>query len=104
MELKTKKHYIAYLDILGYKDVLKNNPQEADVFLNKILDAVEKMKKSISYYRDVAKQFFGVEGGLKLRVFSDNILLCLPVKQGKEELKRGIVFLLSVALIQRGLA
>lgn len=102
MVRKTTKHYIAYLDILGYKDFLKNKPEQAEQYLQTILDAVEKIKHFASNFQ-YFKDEFQIDADLKLKVFSDNILLCLSVNQGDDEIRRAIVFLLSVASIQRGL-
>ncbi len=100
---KTTVHYIAYMDILGYKNYLKTNPEKTEQYLNTILDAVDRVKGNISSFKTVAAEKFQIKGELKLKVFSDNILLCLPVKRGNDEVRRAIAFLLSVALIQRGL-
>ena len=102
MVRKTTKHYIAYLDILGYKDFLKNKPEQSEQYLQTILDAVEKVKHNVSAFQNTTNMFH-INGELKLKIFSDNIVLCLPVGEGSDEVRRAIVFLLEVASIQRGL-
>lgn len=99
---KTTKHYIAYIDILGYKDFLKNKPEESEQYLQTILDAVKRVKGNVSSFQNAANMF-QIDGDLKLKIFSDNIMLCLSVGNDEEEIQRAIVFLLEVASIQRGL-
>ena len=100
---KTQKYYIAYMDILGYKEYLKNNPDKAQEYLNTILDAVERAKISVSNFESKTMPMYQMDGGLRLKIFSDNILLCMPVGNGKDEICRAIVFLIAVASIQRGM-
>ena len=103
MVRETTKHYIAYMDILGYKDFLKSKHKKPEQYLQTILDAVERVKGNVSAFQNTANMFH-IDGDLKLKIFSDNILLCLSVENGDEEIQRAIVFLLEVASIQRGLA
>ena len=91
------------MDILGYKDYLKNHPDESEKYLATILNAIEHVKGSVSSFQNVVTDMFKIESGIKIKIFSDNILLCLPVKQSRDEIRRAIVFLLLVASIQRGL-
>lgn len=100
---RTQKHYIAYMDILGYKDYLKSAPDKSQEYLNTILDAIKKVKQSVSIFENRTMPMFRIDGGLRYKVFSDNILLCMPVGEGKDEIRRAIVFLIIVASIQRGL-
>lgn len=98
----THKYYIAYIDILGYKDYLKNRPEDSERYLHTILDAVENTKDGIQRFRK-AKRAFHIQGEIQIRIFSDNILVCLPVQSGKNEIRRAILFLITVASIQTAL-
>ena len=100
---KTQKYYIASMDILGYKDYLKNNPSKSQEYLDTILNAIEKVKVSVSNFENETMSMFQMDGGLRLKIFSDNILLCMPVGDGKDEIRRAIVFLIAVASVQRGM-
>ena len=91
------------MDILGYKDYLKKYPNKSQEYLNTILDAIEKAKQSVSIFENETMPMFGIEGGLRFKIFSDNILLCMPVGDGADEIRRAIVFLIAAASIQRGL-
>lgn len=103
---KLKKQYIAYIDILGYKDFFEKHPEEAYEFFNSIKNAVEEVKKII---RDIAiKKYDGIQIGvytlkldIKMKMFSDNILLLMDVQGGETEYARAISFILTVANIQR---
>ena len=103
MVRKPTKHYIAYMDILGYKEYLQNHPENASEYLDTILNAVKRVKQSSVSFTKTANDFFLVNGEIKLKVFSDNIFLCLPVTEDAAEIRRAIAFIIQVASIQRGL-
>ena len=103
MVMQTQDYYIAYMDILGYKDYLKQNPESTEKYLHTILDAVEKVKGSVSFFKSSAVSKFKIDCELKLKIFSDNILLCMQIGEREDEIRRAILFTLSVAAIQRGL-
>lgn len=98
----TRKYYIAYMDILGYKEYLKNRPEDSERYLHTILDAIENTKGSIQRFRK-AKKVFHVQGEIQIKVFSDNIVVCLPVQSERNEIRKAILFLITVASIQTAL-
>ena len=100
---ETTKHYIAYMDILGYKEYLQKHPDDAPKYLETILDAVEKVKQCAGAFTKTASDYFLVDGKIKLKIFSDNIFICLPVTEDPAEIRRVIAFIIQVASIQRGL-
>lgn len=46
MEKRTKKHYVAYMDILGYKDSLKNKPEASELYLETILKCIKRVTEA----------------------------------------------------------
>ena len=72
-----KKYYIAYFDLLGYKQFFKSYPDKTGDFLNIIHKAIQNTK---DYVQRVNSSVVAGEWGqlaIQAKVFSDNILLCL---------------------------
>ena len=44
-QCELKEYYIAYLDLLGYKDFFKENPDSVSEFFNDIKSAIAEAKK-----------------------------------------------------------
>ena len=101
--METKKHYIAYMDILGYSAYIAENPDKANEYLQTIANAIEKVKRNVAGLSLVGKNGFNADVDIKCKTFSDNILLCMEATDNPDEIRRVIVFLISVASIQRGL-
>ena len=101
--METKKHYIAYMDILGYSDYIEKNPDKTNDFLQTVAEAIDKIKKNVSYISNIGKTGFKSNVEIKCKTFSDNILLCMEVSDDPNEISRIIPFLISAATIQKGL-
>lgn len=98
-----KEHYIAYMDVLGYKAFFDEHPDEISNFHSRIDTAV---KRTIAHIETINKSpLLGGVGNItvKTKVFSDNILLCMETSNNENELWRALAFLQVVADIQRGL-
>lgn len=96
-----KKYYIAYFDLLGYKAFLKSHSDKAESFLTDINNAIQNTKK---YIQGIALSFLGgnlTQMSIKVKIFSDNILLCLETGTTQMEYPRFLAFLMIVADIQR---
>ena len=101
--METKKHYIAYMDILGYSDYIEKNPNKANDFLQVVVEAVDNVKRNVLYTSQIGKSGFKADVEIKCKTFSDNILLCMETSDDSNEISRIIPFLISVASIQKGL-
>lgn len=96
-----KEYYIAYFDLLGYKDFFQNHSDEVENFLQVIHEAVFHTNE---YIQSVNTSPVGAELGklsIRIKVFSDNILLCLETTATSIEYPRFLAFLTIVADIQR---
>ena len=96
-----KKYYIAYFDLLGYKSFFETHPDEVELFLKGIHEAIQNSKE---YIQEVNSS--SIVGGLgkisiRTKVFSDNILLCLETGTTPLEYPRFLTFMAIVADIQR---
>ncbi len=97
-----KEYYIAYFDLLGYKEYLKNNPDKVGEFLNIIHYGIQSTTNYIdsTNKNPIASLFANMN--IKVKIFSDNVLMCMEVGSNKNEKTRLLAFMSAVAEIQRG--
>ena len=96
-----KEYYIAYFDLLGYKNFFQNYPDKVGDFLQVIHEAIFNTKY---YIREINSSPVGVDFGklfIQTKVFSDNVLLCLETTTEPVEYPRFLAFLAIIAEIQR---
>ena len=96
-----KEYYIAYFDLLGYKEFFKTHPDKVGDFLQVIHEAVSN---TIDYIQEVNSSRIEAEIAnlfIRKKVFSDNILLCLETTTTEIEYPRFLTFLAIIADIQR---
>lgn len=98
---KIKEYYIAYFDLLGYKEFFRNHPNEVETFLQDIYKAISH---TMDYIQQVNSSPVAADIGklsIRTKTFSDNILLCLETTSTEVEYPRFLAFLAVVADIQR---
>lgn len=107
-----KEYYIAYFDILGYRQFFKDCPEMVESLLNEIHNAIINIKKTLSVPKNV--DFFnltGVNFDFKVKVFSDNVIICLEIDGNNNfpytnvncsEKLKALIFLDFISTIQRG--
>lgn len=96
-----REYYIAYFDILGYKDFFSSNPERASEFLAVIHNAIQQASGFLTDINNspIASTFGKID--IKVKIFSDNFLLCLEVTENAVESIRILTLLKCVADIQR---
>lgn len=97
-----KEYYIAYFDLLGYRQFFQEQPEQAENLLNEIHTAIENAKKNLeaSSKVDFLKDNLNINWGIK--IFSDNILVCLECGEDKQiEKNRALFFIENISEIQR---
>ena len=95
-----KEYYIAYFDILGYKDFFQHHADRASEFLALIHDAIEKTNEFI---QDKLNQWEPLTNiNIKIKVFSDNVLMCMEVGDKQNEVLRAFGFIYAVVEVQKG--
>lgn len=96
-----EKYYIAYVDILGYKDFFCRYPDQVPCFLKSINDAIQGAKKHVDCgnHSQIMKSY--ADMNVVVKIFSDNILLCLKTSNSQLEIIRLLTFLAIVAEMQR---
>lgn len=95
-----KEYYIAYFDLLGYKNFFEANPEKVEDFLNIIYDAIQNTKK---YIRGINSSYIAGEFAqvsIQTKIFSDNFSLCLERGFSSIEYVRFLTFIAIVADIQ----
>ena len=96
-----KSYYIAYFDILGYKEFFQDNPDKVSSFLDMIHGGIQGTKSKISDINNSVLAASIASMNIEVRVFSDNVLLCLEELDVKHERVRLLSFMMMVAEIQR---
>lgn len=99
-----KEYYIGYFDILGYRQFFIDQPEKAEVFLTEIHNAIANTKRHLFSMdnNNFLKNILKVDVDIKIKIFSDNILLCLERCNDTEyEKSRALLFLVAISEIQR---
>lgn len=96
-----EKYYIAYVDLLGYKNFFEKHADQVSDFLKTIQFAIEKAKGYVvkANLSPIMNTYADMD--IKVKIFSDNILLCLKTGNKQIEIIRLLTFLSLVADIQR---
>lgn len=98
-----KDYYIAYMDLLGYKQFFVENPDKAQEFLSYIHDAIQKTKEHlcITKISPILSAYANMD--IKIKVFSDNILICVSCEEhDPADQLRLLCFVKLISEIQRG--
>jgi|GEM_PF-4486438 len=92
-----KKHYVAYIDILGYKKFFDAHPDKVEI----LLDAMSNGYQNIVHGINIMNSFFFVDKKIELRCFSDNLVVFCEVPD-KSGFKQTLMLLVeAVKQIQR---
>ena len=71
-----KEYYIAYFDILGYRQFFMDAPEQAENLLANIHNAITNAKNIIgNSSKEYFKDYINIE--FKVKIFSDNIFVCI---------------------------
>lgn len=85
-------YYIAYFDILGYRGLFSGNERQNCEIIENIITAFNKISNSINQ-NNSSPILQAVDLKIEKRMFSDNIVFCLPVENGAFEVFRIMAFL-----------
>ena len=101
---KIEEYYIAYVDLLGYKDFFEKHADRVLYFLKTLEHAIANAKDYVSKINFSNIMLAHADMDIKYKIFSDNILLCLRTGNKQIEIIRLLTFLSLVADIQRSFA
>ena len=96
-----REYYIAYFDILGYKDFFINGGHNANLLLCAINQIVSQARQYYTTIQESALCGQFLQFDLQIKSFSDNFLFCIEVSESLNELNRLAFFLSIIADIQR---
>lgn len=105
-----KEYYIAYFDILGYRQFFKEYPDKVENLLNEIHNAMLNTKKTLNVPNNAVFNLMGVNVDFKVKIFSDNIIVCLErgennylecTEDNRAERVRVLMFFDLISTIQR---
>jgi hypothetical protein len=83
---------VAFVDILGYKDLINDSPENSQETLNKIHNALHQSHSSIDPKRYLIKPL-GKKDRYALRAFTDNVVIGYPIGgRGDAEVELGSIF------------
>lgn len=100
--LEEKEYYIAYFDILGYKDFFTHESKEQiHKIVTMIYDGISGIKSYLNRFGDfnIVPMIENIE--VKFIGFSDNFTFAMKVGEGQNEIYRLLAFLSIIADIQR---
>lgn len=100
--LEEKKYYIAYFDILGYKDFFAHSSKkQIHDMVSMIYDGISGIKNYLNRFSNFS--FMSIIENIEIKFigFSDNFTFAMQVEEGQHEIYRLLVFLSIIADIQR---
>lgn len=96
------EYYIAYFDILAYKGFFEKTPKNEQQFLKAIHEVIYKVKGMLKTINGSELVDSVAKLEIKIKIFSDNFLLCTNVGTDvKKEKIRLLAFIYVVSEIQR---
>lgn len=96
-----REYYIAYVDILGYKEFFKSHKDDIPNLLERVNKAIADTKDGIETFNSLVPSGITMETMILSKMFSDNILLCIEASGFPLEQARILLLLQTVANIQR---
>lgn len=99
-----KEYYIAYFDILGYREYFDKHSDKVENFLEEIHNAITNVKTNLSKIGEVAflKDVLKIDINFKIKIFSDNIIICLECYENSYmERLRALFFIEIISEVQR---
>lgn len=94
------EYFIAYMDLLGYKSFFQESPEKVPEFLADIHAAIQDTQDYINNL-NLSTILSTLNTEFKVRVFSDNILICLEAVNDVQDQLRLMVLVKLVGDIQR---
>ena len=99
--MEFSEYYVAYFDVLGYKDAFKKSEDISAKLIESIESSIGMMKDIVSIHNTTFGESTEKVPEIEYKVFSDNVLICY--KEMKDDLSALslVSFLRLVATIQR---
>lgn len=99
--MEFSEYYVAYFDVLGYKEAFKKSEDISEKLIESIESSIDLMKKIVSIINAPSDRLMDEKPEIEYKIFSDNILICY--KEQKNIISEYFLasFLRLVAFIQR---
>lgn len=99
--MEFSEYYVAYFDVLGYKEAFKKSEDISAKMIESIESSIDTMKDVVSIVNTPIDNLTEETPKIKYKIFSDNVLICC--KESKDTLSTLslVSFLRLVATIQR---
>ena len=93
-----KECYVAYIDILGYKQFFDNHPDKIDLLLDAISNGYQNILRGLNF---VNHFYYNIDKIIELRCFSDNLLVYCEAPESNNFKPTLLVLMEVVKEIQR---
>lgn len=99
--MEFSEYYVAYFDVLGYKEAFKKSEEVSAKLVESIERSIGLMKQIVSIVNAPSDESIVEKSEIEYKIFSDNILICC--KENKNIISEYFLesFLRLVAIIQR---
>ena len=101
--MEFSEYYVAYFDVLGYKDAFKKSADISVKLIKSIESSIDLIKNILLIFNTLSSELAEKMPKIESKIFSDNILICY--KEKKEPLSELVlvIFLRLITIIQREL-
>ena len=96
-----KRYYIAYVDMLGYKDFFQKHAEQIPQLLNSICSVISDTKDYIAKANQSQILHSYADMNIFMKMYSDNVLLCMEIGETQFEIVKLLTFLSIVADVQK---
>ena len=95
------EYYVAYFDVLGYKEAFKKSEDISAKLVEAIEQSIDLMKQIVSIVNDPSIDTLEEKSKIEYKVFSDNVLICRKKTEYLLSEFDLVYFLRFIATIQR---
>ena len=99
--MEFSEYYVAYFDVLGYKDAFKKSEDVSAKLVKSIEDSIDLMKKIVPIVNESLDESNNEKAEIEYKIFSDNVLICRKKRDYLLSEFDLVTFLRLVATIQR---
>ena len=99
--MEFSEYYVAYFDVLGYKEAFKKSEDVSAKFVESIERSIGLTKQIVSIFNDPSLESIDEMAKTEYKVFSDNALVCRKRREYPLSEFDLVYFLRLIATIQR---
>lgn len=99
--MEFSEYYVAYFDVLGYKEAFKKSEDISAQLVKSIESSIDLMKKIVPIVNESLDESNNEKAEIEYKIFSDNVLICRKKRDYLLSEFDLVTFLRLVATIQR---